>query len=429
MKRTQLALSITSVMLFLAGSLFASGQEESAAPQAAAEPMELEFNSWQATEPGTSDFWKALNAEFQVQHPEVTINFSHLPYPVYTKTMITRFAADDTPDIFHFPAANLFAFAREGWLEPLDSYLESTDILASWIPLQEDWNRYEGDTVALMVLGYGHIMGYNERMFNEEGLAVPTTAKQAAEAAARLTKDTNGDKVIDQFGWAVASKTHPDVVGNFHQACIGLSGKNILDEAGNFNADVVAAGLKYYKNIVGNGYTPIGLDSNGRRAAFSEGRAAIMIEGPWIEGYIDKAPDDVRPNLKVGAFPYEYVSGGPSNALGIPSALSGKKKAMVAEYLKLFATPEWQGQYALLAGQPPSRKGAITPEILTERPNMGIYAEAASKAVRSVPPGLEINYTEWRTTMVDIILEYLLQDKDLDQIVDQVRELSLELKE
>ena len=407
---------------------FASGQKEGAEKSMAAEPVELEFPSWQATEPGTSDFWKALNAAFQTQHPEVSITFTHLPYPDYVKTMITRFAAADTPDIFHLPAANLYAFAQEGWLEPLDPYLAGTDILKSWIPLQESWNRYKGDTLALMVLGYGWVLGYNQRMLDNEGLKVPTKGDEMTEAAAKMTKDTNGDGVTDQFGWAVATATHPDVVSIFFQQCIGRTGKNVLGADGSFNEDVVRIGLTSFKKLVNNKSTPMGLNSNGRRSAYSEGRAAMMLEGPWIEGFIDSAPADVRPHLKVGNFPFTYTAGGPSNVLAIPSNLDKKTKNLVAEFIKLFATTEFQQKYAEIAGQPPSRKGVITPEILKKRPNMGIYSDEASKAIRYAPPGLELNYTEWQKTMIDLILEHILHDRPIDQVIGDIKDLSLKLK-
>ncbi len=415
-------------MIAMSTLSFASGQKQATEKPAAAEPVELEFPSWQATEPGTSDFWKALNAAFQKQHPEVTITFTHLPYPAYTKTMITRFAAADTPDIFHLPAANLYAFAQEGWLEPLDPYFEGTDILESWIPLQESWNRYKGDTLALMVLGYGWILGYNQRMLDNEGLSVPATGAEMTEAAAKMTKDTNGDGVTDQFGWAVVTATHSSVVSHFFQQCIGRTGKNVLAEDGSFNEDVVRLGLLSFKKLVDNKSTPMGLNSNGRRSAFSEGRAAMMLEGPWIEGFINKAPDDVRPHLKVGSFPFTHIAGGPSNVLAIPSNLDKGKKDLVAEFVKLFATIEFQRKYAEIAGQPPSRKGVITADILKKRPNMGIYSDAASKAIRYVPPGLELNYTEWRTTMIDLILEYVLHNRPIDKVIADIRDLSLKLK-
>src|SRR5690606_11746502 len=83
----------------------------------------LDMPSWQATEPGTSDWWKALIAEFEAQHPGVTIEFTHEPFAGYNDKMVTRFAAGNTPDILHLPAANFMIYAQEGWLAPLDDRL------------------------------------------------------------------------------------------------------------------------------------------------------------------------------------------------------------------------------------------------------------------------------------------------------------------
>ncbi|HSG88526.1 MAG TPA: extracellular solute-binding protein, partial [Pseudomonadales bacterium] len=88
-----------------------------------AQGIVLEMPSWQATEPGTSDWWKALIAEFEAQNPGVTIEFTHEPFASYNQTMVTRFAGGNPPDILHLPAANFMVYATEGWLAPLDDRL------------------------------------------------------------------------------------------------------------------------------------------------------------------------------------------------------------------------------------------------------------------------------------------------------------------
>ncbi|MFO7546150.1 MAG: ABC transporter substrate-binding protein, partial [Trueperaceae bacterium] len=73
---------------------------------AGAQTIVLDMPSWQATEPGTSDWWNALIEEFEAQHPGVEIEFSHEPFAGYNDKMIARFAAGNPPDILHLPAAN-----------------------------------------------------------------------------------------------------------------------------------------------------------------------------------------------------------------------------------------------------------------------------------------------------------------------------------
>ena len=113
MLHRRIRLSLTA--LLAAAALFTSA--------ALAQNIVLDMPSWQATEPGTSDWFKELIAEFEAQNPGVTINFSHEPFAGYNDKMVTRFAAGNPPDILHLPAANFMIYAQEGWLEPLDERL------------------------------------------------------------------------------------------------------------------------------------------------------------------------------------------------------------------------------------------------------------------------------------------------------------------
>ncbi len=53
-----------------------------------------------------------------------------------------------------------------------------------------------------MMLYFGNIFAYNEEMLKKEGLNPPTNWAEYIAAARKLTKDTNGDGIPDQFGTA-----------------------------------------------------------------------------------------------------------------------------------------------------------------------------------------------------------------------------------
>src|SRR5690554_2973714 len=162
---------------------------------ALAQNITLDMPSWQATEPGTSDWFNALIDEFERQNPGVTIDFSHEPFAGYNDKMVTRFAAGDTPDILHLPAANFMIYAQEGWLAPLDDRLAESNspVLTEWTPVQSSC-QYEGQTLCVIVLGYGYVLGWNEAQFQEAGLSgPPTTSEELIEYARQLTVDRDGD--------------------------------------------------------------------------------------------------------------------------------------------------------------------------------------------------------------------------------------------
>lgn len=388
---------------------------------AMAQEIVLDFPSWQVTEPGTSDWYRALIEQFERENPGVKINFNHIPFTNYVRTMITRFAAGEVPDIFHVPAADLMAFAREGWLENLDPYLATTDVLETWSPLQEGL-QYEGNNVAVLVLGYGFVLGYNQKMLDEAGVAVPTTVEELLEVAKAVTKDVDGDGLIDQYGMSFPTVKHAGLYNEATKHILNAGG-HWTNENGELNRPAIIAGLTTLKAMLDSGAVPMGLDNNGKRQFWIEGKAAMMTEGPWIEGYIDSAPADVRPHLRVAPLPFANGPvGGASNVLAIAADLPPERKELAWKFIELMTRPESQKLYASIGGQPPARAGVVDDEILAARPNMKLYAEQAEIAVDYTAPGTQLYFTQFRDAALDMILEVLLNNADPNRALDQLEQ-------
>lgn len=377
----------------------------------------LDFPSWQASDAGFAPYWEALIAEFEKQHPDVDIQFYPIPFSNYVRQILTRFATGNPPDIFHFPAANFYSFASQpGWLEPLDEYLKDTDILESWSPLQSQM-IHEGETKGVLVLGYGYVLGYNERLFQEAGLSVPQNYGEFLEAAKALTRDTDGDGVADQFGYAFPTVRHPGV---YEQATVMIfdSGGHWTREDGSLDRASITSGLEKLRELLP--YTPLGIDDDRKMELWRQGRVAMVIDGPFMQGDINLAKQSGNPHLRVAPLPFREVYGGTSNALGIPAQISSEKKQLVWEFIKLMASPRWQMEYARITGLPPQRQGVVTEEILSAQPNLAIFMAQTEVAKDYVPPKVGAGFPEFRDYAIDAVLDYLLNNRPLDRVLDEL---------
>jgi len=385
----------------------------------AAREIVLEFPSWQATEPGTMDFWKALIGEFERLHPGVRIDFYPVPFDVYVRTMLTRFAGGNPPDIVHLPARDLWVFAE--WLEPMDE--ELGDLIEKWIPLQRWCIDDAGNTIAFLVLGFGFVMVYNELLLKEAGIEhVPTTWDALLEAAVRIT-----DKDKGIWGYAI------DTAGGTHTfdyliavVSIGLTGKNILSDDGEFREDVFRQTAEYIRALVDSGASPRGMSRLVCRELVVEGKAGFYIDGPWILAYLDMAKPELRPHLKLALVPAAKemgVAGGVSNSLSVPKGLDSQKRALVYDFIRLLATPEWQRKYALIAGLPaPGGPGMFAPGELEElRPELAVSFEAAALAVDFIPLCVKKVFPEYRRAITEPMMDYVLRGADLDLVVERAR--------
>jgi len=164
--------------------------------------------------------------EFERTHPEINFQMLHITGNYEDKIKV-MFAGKVAPDvIFMYPTA-LPAWVELGALEPLDGYLERSGKVS-----REDYFRVMLDTFSYGGRLYGlpkdasaTIMEYNVDMFKRFGVDPPRpdwTWDDMLEAARKLTKDTDGDGRVDQWGM------NPFEWWTF----VWQNGGRILDESG-----------------------------------------------------------------------------------------------------------------------------------------------------------------------------------------------------
>lgn len=388
-----------------------------------AQGIVLQMPSWQATEPGTSDWWKALIAEFEAQNPGVTIEFTHEPFASYNQTMVTRFAGGNPPDILHLPAANFMVYATEDWLAPLDDRLAGiADVMGDWTPVQSSC-EYQGRTFCVVVLGYGYVLGWNQTAFEAAGLAgPPTTSDELIEFSRALTVDTNGDGVVDQYGFVFPTVTHAGVETTATSFLFEYDPDgHWVNEAGELNRDAITFAWTQMRRLIADGSVPLGLDNNAKRQFWVEGRAAMMLEGPWIQGNINSAADGIREGLQVAASPFAgTVYGGASNVLAIPADIAPERQELAWKFIELFTSEEWQSKYATIAGQPPARAGVLDDAFLAANANMQRFVAEANVAKDFVPPGMAENYTRFRDLVIEATLAAVVQNQDIGAVLNQL---------
>jgi multiple sugar transport system substrate-binding protein len=360
-----------------------------AAGPAAAQQLTLDFPSWQADEPGVSQWWKELIAAFEAANPGVKVNLYMIPFAQYVQQLTVRFAGNNPPDVVHLPTRNFAAFASQGWLLPIDDRLAGTDILASWTPLQADM-KWDGKTHGLLLMGYGSLLYYNEALLQAAGLGVPTTPEQWLAAIEKTTERDKG-----QFGLVATSIEHPNMVVEAGTWVMGQG----LDwvQGGKYamrDPKLVAAVEQYRQSMR---FAPPGANSNVVRQLFLDGKATFLRDGPWVWAFVEKAPDATRGKLKVARLPFPKVTGGTSNSLHMAASLAPAKRDAVWKLMALAATPEWQEKYTILSAAPAPRRGAITAATAAKLPHLPLIAESAANAVSVFPslPALQQSYNEY----------------------------------
>jgi len=389
------------------------------------EEIVLDFPSWAAGEPPYSTYLGELADEFNARHEGVArADLYYVPYAGYLDTMLSRFAAGDPPDIFHIPVRDVYAFVGNEWLEDLTDVV-GRDVLDEWTPVQQ-WCNVDGENICVMVFGFGSIMGVNRKLFEDAGLAIPTNMQELLYAATQLSKDLDGDGVTDQWGLVMSTMDQTNYNDyNLTILCQGLTGERVTNDDGSLNADAYRVTLAFQKALLEAGATPPGMDLSIARELWIQGKAAMIFDGPWVNGFIENADESVKPYLDLDLAPStttKGVAGGVSNAFGVPTVISSEKKQLVFEFIQMFAEPYYQAQFARITRSPAARQGVLSDEELATIPYMSAAVTAAENAVNWVPLAFKANLAEYRQVVIGPSLAYLYQGMSLDDAVEQAQE-------
>jgi multiple sugar transport system substrate-binding protein len=386
--------------------------------------MVLELPSYQATEPGFADWWKEAVKEFEATHPNVRIDLISIPYNVHHDKLTMRFVAMNPPEITHMSSRFFFGFADRGFLEPLDGYMEGTDIQEVWTPMQQVMVR-KGKTYGILLLSYAYGLYYNEKMFKEAGVVPPTTMTEVVEISKILTRDTDGDGIVDQYGISLpiidASALYVEII----RFLIGEGGHLVKDGKITANSPEVIRTLKMFRELAGT--SPVGMDVE-RRVYFFEGKAAMLIDGSWVLAMKHEAPENIRQYVKVALPPFPIMSGGPSNNVSIPRDISKEKKDVVWEFMYMLTRPKWQELYGWYTGNPPPRAGSLTDKALERSPELKTFEEAMNQAKTSyLPTGFEAQFDEFSKFVTSAVMEIVITDRAVEDVMNELQR-SLEKK-
>lgn len=332
-----------------------------------------------------------------------TVTFEVTTSDEYGQKILAYKAADDMPDIFYTGPEAVPANVDDGYLLPLDDYVDAEVVANLWGGVNGAY-RYDGVTAGN---GEGSLyclpkdfstfaFAYNKTMFDEAGLAYPDPAnpytwEEFLEVCQQLTKDTDGDGEIDQWGTANALQWALDAFiytngGHFlneDYTQVVIDGQEEFIEAFQFFADLTC---KY-------GVTPtVEQDTAlGGYQRWLDGQIGFYACGTWDVGaFMDK-----------NTFPYEWdlcawpvgktgVSMTRNGSVGFSVSADTEYPEAAAALITLFST-DLEGQ-RVLSGE--------TTGVSLQMPNIMDYAKGDYKA--KVADG-SIPYA----SNIDVIYNYL----------------------
>ena len=150
--------------------------------------------------------WNDKLRKFYKDHPNVRVRLEYVPNDRTFYKLLIATAGNKAPDasvvssMWFVPAASKGLFAN---LEPFVARDKDFDLSDFYPEVIEGWGRYRGKLYAIPAGVDVAAMYYNKTMFDRYKVPYPDETwdwDDYLEAAKKLTKDTDGDGRIDQWG-------------------------------------------------------------------------------------------------------------------------------------------------------------------------------------------------------------------------------------
>lgn len=253
------------------------------------------------------EIYKGLVEEFVEEHKDEIkeVVFEVTTQDEYNTKMIANMTAGDMPDVFYVGPAAVRSYVDNGYILPLDDYVDAATVEKIWGTTQTIY-RYDGTNV-----GAGSLyalpkdlscfaFAYNKDLFDEAGLAYPDPEKpytydEFIEVCKALTKDKDGDGETDQ--WGVANANQFGMTPYLYSNGVKFLNDD-MTKVNVANNEALKNALKFYTDLTLNGLTP-SVDQDtalGGYQRWLDGQIGFYACGTW----------DIAAFMDDSTFPYEW---------------------------------------------------------------------------------------------------------------------------
>ncbi|WP_309119982.1 extracellular solute-binding protein [Paenibacillus sp.] len=289
-----------------------------------------------------------INESFMEANPNIEVVYEGMPGTQFKEFLKARFAANDASDVImiHPGMSDVIAYGKAGYLLDLSG--------EPWIGnfTEASLKATSSDGQVYAIPNDMNVLGvyYNQKMFDELGVAVPETWDQFMQAAERLkASGVTPISIGNNDGWMTLAALYTMAPGlvyadnpdfdaqlNAGETTFAEGWKTMverwfaLDEAGYLTAKSTGVNLEQAQQ------------------AFATGEAAMYIDGNWSLPGIQSA----NPDLAVGMFPMPSNGEGQdaiaSAAVGTTFAINKNTKVADAakKYLEFWSQTETQKAWA-----------------------------------------------------------------------------------
>ncbi|MGI2297698.1 sugar ABC transporter substrate-binding protein [Paenibacillus sp. GXUN7292] len=286
-------------------------------------------------------------AGFENKYPGIKVKVESYPFRQLFETIEVKLGSKSKDyDVITVDGPLVANYTVKGYLEPLESYISSSEYSSKWIESSINAGQYGGQLMAAPMNTSSQVLYYNKDIFAEKGVETPEfdiekrwTWEQVVEAAKKLTYDTNGDGQSDVFGFSF------DQVSRAYQT-LALSeslGAKVIDDkgistAGLINSDLSVKAASFYYDMFNTWKISPRVAPDVSKEYFSSGKVAMFVGGTW------STKDFLDAKINYGIAPHPYFAGEkvatPTGSWHLGINKYSEKKEAAAKFIEYFTIGE-----------------------------------------------------------------------------------------
>ena len=362
-----------------------------------------------------------LVKEFNDTHPEIEVTAEVIPWDSFFEKLTVAIAAGNPPEASRVHVNWLGQLAESEALEPLDAYVDAwagkddmPENMWSLTAVQGDTSKYVVPFQMVTLYLY-----YRVDWFKEARLELPKTAEEFLEVAKALTKDTDGDGKIDQWGYGMrGARGGHDMWNTF---------AGFFDSQGNINPDKDAAikGTAWYADLFSqHKVAPPSAPTDGfaeYTGDFRAGKTAMIIHhigsaGTMVEALGDKVAATVVPEGINGGWTTVVPEG---NAMLI--AADDAKKQAAFTFISWFAEKDQNERWCKEVGSVPVLTSVGAMPYFQDDPFQKASIESLKYGgvLPRVPATAEFIESVWPTTFQRLLLGEISAEEAVNAFLEQ----------
>jgi multiple sugar transport system substrate-binding protein len=354
------------------------------APSSSGDGGPVTLTWWDYTQDGSPALatLEGLLDEYMDEHPNVTINREFIAYADLKQSLLQSAGAGSLPDIAIVNSPDHAQFSELGIAANLDDKLEAWGQLDQYPEGLIASATYEGSTYGLPQTGNCLALFYNKALLEEAGIEPPTTWDEMEEAAAALTTP-------EHYGMAYSAINNQQSVFQWLPA-LWQGGGDLYT----LDSPEAVASLDYWAGLMDDGSVSkeaLNWDQAAVATEFAQGRAAMMINGPWQIPFLAQEAPDIDYDVALLPVGEEEasVTGGENYMV-----LAGPNGDAAWDLLEFMQEPENVSAMNIAGGSLPTRNdidpfpddeviGVFTDQLQVARPRAygPSYAEIADQVV------------------------------------------------